>query len=158
MSKLHKNGAEAWPIAREANGHRPLLEKVIVESDHPDGHGAVHLTPDQALYVHSRLSHITMAFLHGHKEPVRHLGIDHLPDDHVYRMSRCGAKVWPISHEGETLPPVLEKVVVEGDYPAGHGVVHLTPDQALYLHSRLTQITLAFLHENTWGGEDARAQ
>ena len=48
--------------------------------------------------------------------------------------------------------------LVEGDGPAGHGVVHLTPDQARYLHDRLTQITLAFLHENVWGGEDARAQ
>jgi hypothetical protein len=158
MHKLGTHGAEAWPISFEGPGARPILAKIIVESRHPDGHGIVHLSPDQALYAHSRLSHITMAFLHGRIDRVEHLGIDHLPEDHLDKLSTCGAKVWPISHEGTDLPPVLEKVVVESAHPGGSGVIHLSPDQALYVHSRLTHITLAFLHENTWGGEDARSQ
>ena len=156
--RLGTSGAEAWPISREDTGYRPILEKVVVESDHPDGHGVVRLSPDQALYVHSRLSSIAMAFLHGRPACVEHLGVDRLPEDHLYQLSRCGAKVWPISGEADGLPPVLEKVVVESEHPDGHGLVHLSPDQARYVHGRLTHITLAFLHENVWGGEDARAQ
>ena len=158
MHKLGTHGAEAWPIAREGTSYRPTLEKVVIESKHPDGRGVVRLSSDQALYAHSRLSHITMAFLHGRVDRVDHLGVDRVPDDHLHMLSRCGAKVWPISHEETDLPPVLEKVVIESDHPDGHGVVQLSPDQALYIHSRLTHITLAFLHENGWGGEDARAQ
>lgn len=158
MRKLGRHAAEAWPISREDTGYRPILEKVIIESEHPDGHGVVRLSPEQALYAHSRLSHITMAFLHGHPEHVDHLGVDHLPEDHLHMLSRCGAKVWPISHEAASLPPTLEKVVVESEHPDGTGLIHLSPDQVRYIHSRLTHITLAFLHENVWGGEDARGQ
>ena len=156
--KLGTHGAEAWPISREDTGYRPILEKVVLESEHPDGHGVVRLSPDQALYVHGRLSSIAMAFLHGGQVCVEHLGVDQLPEDHLDRLSRCGAKVWPISHEAATVPPVLEQVIVESEHPDGRGLIHLTPDQVRYLHNRLTHITLAFLHENTWGGEDARAQ
>jgi hypothetical protein len=156
--KLGTHGAEAWPIGREDTGYRPILEKVVVESEHPDGHGVVRLSPDQALYVHSRLSTIAMAFLHGCTACVEHLGVDRLPDDHLQQLSRCGAKVWPISHNGADRPPGLEQVVVESEHPDGPGLVHLSPDQACYIHNRLTHITLAFLHENVWGGEDARAQ
>jgi hypothetical protein len=74
------------------------------------------------------------------------------------KLYKNGAEAWPIAREAGGRRPVLEKVIVEGEIPAGHGVVHLTPDQARYLRSRLTQITLAFLHENVWGGEDAHAQ
>ena len=158
MRKLGRYAAEAWPISREDTTYRPILDKVVIESEHQDGHGVVRLTPDQALYAHSRLSHITMAFLHGATVGVDHLGVEKLPDDHLHMLSRCGAKVWPISHEHDNLPPVLEKVVVESDHPDGRGLIHLTPDQARYIHSRLTHITLAFLHENVWGGEDARSQ
>ena len=156
--KLGAHEAEAWPISREDTGYRPILEKVVVESEHPDGHGVVRLSPDQALYVHSRLSGIAMAFLHGRPGGVEHLGVADLPDDHLYRLSRCGAKVWPISREADALPPVLEQVVVESEHPDGGGLIHLSPEQARYIHNRLTHITLAFLHENVWGGEDARAQ
>src|SRR5262245_4748509 len=41
---------------------------------------------------------------------------------------------------------VLDEVIVESDHPSGHGLVHLTPDQALALLSRLTQLDAAFLH------------
>lgn len=158
MSERGRKSAEAWPISRPGPGHRPILEKVIVESHHVDGNGVVHLTPDQALYVHSRLSHITSAFLRPNHETYEHYGVEELPADHVTRMSRCGAKVWPISHEGEQLPPTLEKVVVESEHPDRHGLIHLTPDQAHYIHARLTHINLAFLHENIWGGEDSGVQ
>ena len=76
----------------------------------------------------------------------------------MHKLGTHGAEAWPIAREGTSSRPTLEKVVIESKHPDGHGVVHLSPDQALYIHSRLTQITLAFLHENGWGGEDARAQ
>jgi hypothetical protein len=52
----------------------------------------------------------------------------------------------------------LEAVLVESVHPDGHGVVRLSPEQALAIRDRLEQITLAFLHENVWGGEDVRTQ
>lgn len=153
-----KKTAEAWPIGRPGPGHRPVLEQVIIESHHPDGNGVVRLTPDQSLYVHSRLSHVTSAFLRPGHQTYEHYGVPELPSDHLERMSQSGAKVWPISHESETLPPTLEQVVVESEHPAGHGLIHLSPEQAGYIHARLTHINLAFLHENYWGGEDASIQ
>jgi hypothetical protein len=63
MNTLKKNGAEAWPISREDFAYRPILEQVIIESNHPDGRGVIRLSPDQALYTISRLSLISMAFL-----------------------------------------------------------------------------------------------
>ena len=153
-----KKTAEAWPIGRPGPGHRPVLEKVIIESHHPDGNGVLHLTPDQSLYVHSRLSHVTSAFLRPNHQAYEHYGVPELPVDHMEQMSRSGAKVWPISHESGSLPPTLEKVVVESEHADGHGLIHLSPDQATYIHARLTHITLAFLHENVWGGEDASVQ
>ena len=57
-------GAEAWPVVGEGVGIPPDLEKVVVESDRPDGRASVHLPPEQALYVEERLTHITLDFLH----------------------------------------------------------------------------------------------
>jgi hypothetical protein len=158
MNRAHTNGAEAWPISREGTDHRPILEKILIASKHLDGRGIVHLTPDQALYAQSRLSAIAVAFLHGHAVSIRGVGIDRLPDDHAQKLSECGAKVWPIVHQRDGAPPVLEQVAVESEHPAGHGLIHLSPEQARYIHERLTHITLAFLHDNVWGGEDARMQ
>jgi hypothetical protein len=159
MNGRHKIGAEAWPISREGMDHQPILLKVIVQSQNPNGKGVLHLSPDQALYAHSRLSTITTAFLTGHPEAVHHLGIEALPEDHGDRLNASsGTRVWPIVHEGAELPPVLDEVVIESEHPDGHGFIRLTPDQARYIHGRLTHITLAFLHENVWGGEDALAQ
>jgi hypothetical protein len=158
MNTQQRNGAEAWPISREGYGHRPILEQVVIESKHPEGQGIVRLTPDQALYAQSRLSLVAMAYLHGHNGQVHRFGIDHLPDDHEDKLSRCGAKVWPIGREEEGKPAVLEWVVIESEHPQGHGMVFLSPDQARYIQGRLSSITLAFLHENVWSGEDARVQ
>ena len=158
MNVHHRNSAEAWPISREGSGHRPMLEQVNIESNHPEGHGVVRLSPDQALYAHSRLSTIAMAYLHGHSRQIDQLGIPQLPDDHAAKLSKCGAKVWPITHEDNGSPTTLVQVVIESEHPQGHGVIHLSPDQARYIHSRLSHITLAFLHDNLWGGEDARVQ
>lgn len=158
MSKLNKLGAEAWPVSRAGTSHRPVLEEIVVESEHPAGHGVVHLSTDQALYAQSRLSHIAVAFLDGHTGSVQHLGVDHLPTDHRSHLSQCAAKVWPISHEEGGQPPVLEQVVIESEHPTGYGIIHLSPEQARYIHNRLSQITTAFLHENIWGGEAIREQ
>ena len=158
MSERTRLGAEAWPISRPGPGHRPILEKVIIESHHPDGNGVLHLTPDQALYVHSRLSHVNSAFLRNHQVAYEHYGVPELPADHLTQMSRCGARLWPISHETDSLPQALEKVVVENDFEGGHSLLNLSPAQTEYIHARLTHINLAFLHENVWGGEDVSGQ
>ena len=160
MNVLHRhhNGAEAWPISQEHTAHSPSLTKVIVASRHPDGKGEVHLTPNQALYGQSRLSMIKVAFLNGHQESVHHLGTDHLPEAHADEMRGIGAKVWPIIGDETSSHPVLKDVVIESRHPDGYGLVHLTPDEARHIEHRLTEITLAFLHENVWGGEDALRQ
>jgi hypothetical protein len=155
MNNRIRLGAEAWPISRPGPGHRPILEKVIIKSHHPDGNGVLHLTPDQALYFHSRLSHVNSAFLRSNHLAYERYGVPELPPDHLSQMSRCGAKVWPISHETDALPPALDKVVVENENDNRHHLLNLSPEQAEYIHARLTHINLAFLHENAWGGEDA---
>lgn len=150
-------GADARPIGRTVAGQQPVLQKVILESHDLDGHSVVHLSPDQALYVHSRLAVIIAAFLHGHQDRVEHLATAHLPDDVEHHLRKCGARVWPISSENGT-QQVLEQVVVASDHPDGNGVIHLSPEQVSDVYHRLTRINLAYLHENTWGGEDARGQ
>lgn len=158
MNTPGKTGVEARPVSIEGADHRPILREVVVCSDHHASVETVHLTPDQALYVQSRLSAVAMAFLHGQAETVHGLGLTSLPTDHETHMSRCGAKVWPISRADAGRVPVLEEIVLESDGPEGHGVVRLTPAQARQIHDSLTRIAMAFLHENQWGGEDALAQ
>jgi hypothetical protein len=159
--KLSTCGAEAWPVSHESPRGWPVLEKVIVACEHADGGGSVHLTTDQAIYVHSRLSQVTASFLphhhwngqHPHDQPTTHPG-----GPAVHELAMCGAEVWPVTGESTGVALDLEKVVVESDHPGGHGPIHLSPDQTLYIQDRLTHITLAFLHDKGWGGEDARSQ
>ncbi|HEY7033136.1 MAG TPA: hypothetical protein VH482_17485 [Thermomicrobiales bacterium] len=158
MRKLHEPGAEAWPLSRAGADHRPVLERVVVESEHPAGHGVLNLSPDQALYVQSRLSVVAVAFLDGRGGHVEHLAVDRLPADHEDRLGRSGVRVWSIGHEGGVERSELAEVVIESDHWAGHGVVHLSPEQARYVHARLSQIAKAFLHENIWGGEAVAEQ
>ena len=157
MNTQQKFNAEAWPIARPSTSHRPILEKVIIESHHSDGNGTVTLGPDQSLYVHSRLSNVVSAFLRGHDSSIHNFGVEHLPADHEQSLSACGAKVWPIRHESRGVE-ILEKVVIESNHSDGHGPISLSPEQASYIYSRLTHINLAFLHENVWGGESLGGQ
>jgi hypothetical protein len=158
MSSPHVYRTEAVPRSHNGGDHQQILHEIRIKSDHPAGSGTVHLTPEQALYAHSRLSNIVMAFLHGHPEQVHGLGVAELPSDHEYRLGRNGTRVWPISHEAYGQIMILDEVVIENEHFGGHGVVHLSPEQAQYLHRRLTQLTLQYLHENRWGGEDARSQ
>jgi hypothetical protein len=158
MNILHKNGAEAWPIAHETGDHWPVLSKIVVASRRHGAGGKVHLTPNQAIYAQSRLSIIKTAFLNGHSNAVHGLGTDHLPDDHASHLTNCGAKVWPILAEEGTSSEVLQSVVLESQHSDGYGMVSLSPEEARHIEERLTQITLAFLHDNVWGGEDALRQ
>jgi hypothetical protein len=146
------------PIGHTGEGPHPLLQQVIVERSHPDGDDVIHLSPDQALYVHSRLAVITMAMLHGHAERIEHLGTAHLPDDPASDLRSCGARVWLIVGEGGASAPVVEQVVIASVHPDGDGIIHLSPQHANELYRRLTQIALTHFHETRWGGEDARAQ
>jgi hypothetical protein len=161
MNTLSQWGADVRPVSHESRDGRHCLEKVVVISHHADGPGAVELTVDQALYVQSRLSQIAVTFLphhqcsgqHSHDRPTTH------PDDPaVHTLARCGAEAWPILCDGPEFPPDLEKVVIASDCQGGRGPIHLSPEQALYVEERLTHISLVFLHDKGWGGEDARNQ
>jgi hypothetical protein len=161
MKTFSACGAQVWPISHESATGRPTLNKIIVASEHADGSGMVHLTADQALYVQSRLSQIAGAFLPHHTSNAGHpheQATTHPDAPEVHRLARCGAEAWPIASETGEFPPELEKVVIECDCTGGQGPIHLSPDQVLYVQDRLTHITLAFLHDKGWGGEDARSQ
>jgi hypothetical protein len=148
-------------VSHEGRDGRHFLEKVVVMSDHADGRGAVHLTADQALYVQSRLSQIAVMFLPHHRCNGAHPSnqvTTHPDRPAVHPLAICGAEAWPVVSEDAGLPPDLEKVVVESDRPNGRASIHLSPEQALYVEERLTHITLDFLHDKGWGGEDARSQ
>jgi hypothetical protein len=161
MTKLNACGAEVWPISHEGREGRRRLETIVVMSEHADGRGAVHLTADQALYVQSRLSQIAVTFLPHHRcngaHPYRQ-ATTHPGGPAVHTLASCGAEAWPVFVEGAGIPPDLEKVVVESDRPNGRASIHLSPEQSLYVEERLTHITLDFLHDKGWGGEDARSQ
>jgi hypothetical protein len=158
MRPSHFHGAEAHARFRQGAEHQEILSEVQVRNDHPAGSGRVHLTAEQALYAQSRLSLIAAAFLHGHREPVHGLAVDMLPSDHRSLLGRTHVRVWPICHEIYDDVWVLDEVVLESEHPDGDGMVHLSPEQAGDLHRQLTAITMRCLHENRWGGEDARAQ
>jgi hypothetical protein len=74
------------------------------------------------------------------------------------KLGKYAAEAWPISREDTGYGPISEKVVIESEHPDAHGDIRLAPDQARYIQCRLSHITLTFLHENVWGGEDARGQ
>ena len=91
--------------------------------------------------------------MHPHRQATTH------PDGPaVHTLASCGAEAWPVVGEGALIPPDLEKVVVESDRPDGRASIHLSPEQVLCIEERLTHITLDFLHDKGWGGEDARSQ
>jgi hypothetical protein len=161
MSKLGKFEAEAWPITMDGQVSQRVLLKLIVESNHPLGHGRLHLSADQALYVHSRLTQIAAELIHpGHAGGESIAGSDpaRRHEEPAVRLGRYGAEVWAVTDCGADGRPVLEVVLIESVHPDGHGVVRLTPEQTLYIRDRLEQISMAHLHENVWGGEDARRQ
>jgi hypothetical protein len=149
------------PISHVSRSGKPLLEQVVVMTDHADGRGVIHLTADQALYLQSRLSQIAVAYLphhqcdgrHPHNCPTTH------PGGSVTRsLPRCGAEAWPVITEDAALPVDLEKVLVVSEHPDGRGALHLSPDQVLCLEEWLTQVAIQYLHDKGWGGEDARDQ
>lgn len=68
--------------------------------------------------------------------------------------SESGATARPFIRQ-QNWEVLLDAVEIESQHPSeGYGAVFLTPDQVLEIHARLSQIALAFLHENRWGGED----
>ena len=70
----------------------------------------------------------------------------------IHAGSGATARPFIRQQNGEVL---LDAVEIEVQHPTqGCGAVYLTPDQVLEIHARLSQIALAFLHENRWGGED----
>jgi hypothetical protein len=152
---LDTYGAEAWPYSHEA---RPPVWDKLVESDHPAGRGLIRLSPHQAFSVHSRLSHSTAALLRDHADGVHHLVSSYTLANPAQELGQCGARECPIAQDDNGSPPVLEQVVVESEHLDGHGTIHLSSEQARYVHARLTKITLAFLHQNAWGlGRRGRA-
>lgn len=121
---------------------------MIVESVHPSGHGLVRLTPNQALALLSTLTQLDAAFLHG--KPRAELILQET------RSTNDGDVAWPVVRSNGDGSPELEEIVVAGGDKGA--TVHLSPDQVRDLEHRLVSLALIYLHENCWGGEDARAQ
>jgi hypothetical protein len=139
---------DARPIERIGPYGEQVLDEVIVESVHPTGRGRVHLTPDQALALLGRLTQLDAAFFHG-APPIDFV-------IHEVTHTADGELAWPVVRtNGHGTLECEEVIVADG---AGLGAVHLSPDQVRYLERRLTALTLAYLHENAWGGEDSRSQ
>ena len=160
-NKLGTLGAAAWPVAAEGGGHQRMLIKVVVESAHPLGHGRLHLSAEQGIFLHSRLTQIAAVYLHGDLaggSPTAPPDPALRPDDLEVRLGRSGVEAWPLCRPGADGRPVLDVVLVESVHPDGHGVVRLSPEQTIAIRDQLEQILLAYLHENVWGGEDARRQ
>lgn len=147
-SHLGASGINVRPIERRGPGEERVLDEVVVESVHPTGHGRVLLTPDQALRLLGRLTQIDIALLHGA-----------LPVEFALKEATGatdGEPAWPIIRTTGRGTLECEEVVVADS--AGIGVVHLSPGQVGELLHRLTTLTLDYLHENVFGGEDARIQ
>jgi hypothetical protein len=142
--------AEARPVAHRMTGGRSILDEVVVACVHPDGRETIHLTPDEALAVQGRLSQLATVYLHG-------LTPAELPAADPASPSEA-VTAHPVVRKTAGQPLVLEEVVVEIDRIAGRAIVHLSPEQVRDVEEQLTAIAVAYLHENTWGGEDARTQ
>jgi hypothetical protein len=161
MRRQTKLEAEARPIALDGPDHQRTLVKVIVTCDTRLSHGLVNLSTDQALYIHSRLTQLVALFLHGGRSGLTlglHPDLTQRDEDPAARLGPYAADAWPIVGEEPDCQPVLDAVLIESNHPDGHGVVRLTPQQTVEIRDRLEQISLNYLHENTWGGEDARRQ
>jgi hypothetical protein len=160
-SKLGTIKAAAWPVAAQGGGYHRMLIKVVVESDHPLGHARLHLSAEQGIFLHSRLTQIAAVYLHGDVadgSPPDLPDPSLRPDDLEVRLGRTGVEAWPLCRAGAGDRPVLDVVLVESVHPDGHGVVRLSPEQTLAVRDQLEQILLGYVHENVWGGEDARRQ
>jgi hypothetical protein len=160
MSTLHGHGVDAWPIDNHSTQGSPMLREIVIGTSRPHEKATVHLTPEQALYVHGRLSVIRSAIMNRPSGGFGHLGSAQLPADHANQLKTSGAKVWTMigRHDADASQEVVTHVVIESAHSNGYGMVTLSPDEVVHIADRLTQITMAYLHENVWGGEDARAQ
>ena len=151
MGHPHQLRVDARPVTRDGPGRRPVLAGVVVAGHHPDGDGRLALTPDEFLYLHSRLDTITDGY-----------GLTEVPrpevvqGEYLRRLRERGISVRPVAAPAEGGLPALEKVVVFKSGP-GEAIARLTltPAQAQALLARCTQIALEFLHDNAWGGESA---
>lgn len=138
MILMHRTTtAEARPITAHRHDQVELIA-VQVKSDHPfHRNGIVYLSPDQLDSVHAELTTLTPGrygrFDVGSGAEVRQVRHDHSPD-------------------GEDL------ICIRSEHPFGSGESCMTEREMRYIRSRLGQISIAFLHENVWGGEDATAQ
>ena len=148
--------ADAWPVV--AFDRTTSLDQVIIESRHPAGNGRVHLSPEQALYVQSRLGLVATGCLHHNGLSFSGLLADHGPDPTDHQMRESGARVWAIGHAQDGHDPAVEEVIVESQHQSGDGIVHLSAKQADFIATRLTHIAIEYLHDDVWGGEDARRQ
>jgi hypothetical protein len=133
---------KATPVTRSGAGWT-RLEAVEIASNHPTyGNGKVRLDPVQTEHIHARLSQIDFAFSH-------HIQTGQL----VTSLSPCGAEALPVSRiEGDTV--TLDALVIQKDQAR----VYLTPAEITAVRKDLERIVIDYLHDNGWGGEDARRQ
>ena len=159
MSTLTKLGVEARPITLEQPGYPTTLIKVVIETPHPLGR--VHLSADQTLYMHSRLTQLAAMFLHGNTTGAKHTvpaNLTYRDEEPSVRLGSYGAEAWPVIGDDVWGLPELEAILIESIHPDGHGVLRLSPEQTLHIRDQLERIGFVYFHENIWGGEDARRQ
>jgi hypothetical protein len=147
--------AEVRPISRDNESGAPILEGVVLYRDASDQR--LRLAVDQTLVVQARLRQIKLAF---HPDSVVddaghvHNGFVAPSHDPVYRGEEYDVKVWPVTQQVADQLPTLVDVLVRTD----DGQFRIHSDEVVYIDSRLTHVLIAFLHQNRWGGEDARIQ
>ena len=149
--------AEVRPVSRMSNSGAPLLEGVVLYREGKDERHRLRLTTDQAAVVHARLRQIKMAFQPETRQaeaPLHVAGVVAPEHDPVYQGDMHAVGVWPITQQiGEELPILVDVLIRADDHQ-----LHLTPDELVYIDSRLTHLLVAFMHQNQWGGEDAHRQ
>ena len=64
----------------------------------------------------------------------------------------------PVHNHDKVASDVVVRLMVHPGPDGRSSVVHLDPAQIPGVAQHLESIVLDYLHENTWGGEDARTQ
>jgi hypothetical protein len=148
--------ADLRPISRDNANGAPVLEGVVLYRDNAADQ-RLRLDVDQTLVVQARLRQIKLAF---HPDSVIdedghvHNGFVAPSHDPVYRGEEYEVKVWPVTQQVADQLPTLVDVLVRTD----DGQFRIHSEEVVYIDSRLTHVLIAFLHQNRWGGEDARVQ
>lgn len=140
------------------HGGQDYLQEIIIESRHPNGNGRIHLSPEQVPLVHGRIAVAAAGFITSPEDTDVTANAARLIDAADEAMREVGAAVVTVSQRIQGKRSHPREVIVASHHPDGDGVIHLSSDQAGYVHSQLTHLALSNLHDTVWGGEDPNQQ